>query len=104
MLNWSDIPDLDTVRTYILKRGDVRAELTILTTELSFEQARISKAKPRDKAVRIIGLDDESTTTLLDLQRQIAQLRAELDHIDAEIDFNTYHKEMFKALAYKERY
>lgn len=103
-MQWNEMPDLLTVREAYTRRAQLRGELTIQTGELAIEQAHVGMAVPRNPHARVVGADEASGAVLLTIQRKIHQLRAELDQVEAEIDWNNFHKEMFKALAYKERY
>ncbi len=104
MTEWRDAPDLHEVYQQLKQRGQIKAEIGMLENELKVEQARISTRKPRDTAARIIGIDDVSGALLIDLQSRITQLKSELEIVEAAITFSQFHRDMFKAIAYKERF
>lgn len=103
-MEWSEQPDQLTVRTAIMRRGEIRAALRGLDAKLAIAAAHAGIKKPREPIACVAGIDDEARMILGNIQDQIVALEAELDTIEADININAYHKDMYKAIAYKERY
>lgn len=100
---WNDPPEYQEVFDHLRNRAEVTGRLRSLELELSIAQARIAKIAPRNPAARVIGTTDENGAELIQLQRDILAAKRELDVIEAEIDFQNYHKEIFKSVAFKGR-
>lgn len=103
-MEWSDIPDMLTVREALQRRASIKAQIELVNFDYSLAAAQVGLQKPRNPDARIAGIDEESAGILIPLQRRIVELRGELSRVEEEITFLQYHKDIFKALAYKERY
>jgi hypothetical protein len=102
---WKELPTADVVYGWLKRRAVVQANIRSLSLGISIEEARISMEKPRDKAVRVVGLggiggDD---TPVIRLRRELDAMQRELDDLDAEIKMFEFRKDVFKSLSFKER-
>lgn len=104
MSDWREEPSFEMVQIALKTQAKIKAQIEVLETELKIEQAFIAKKKPRDTAAKVVGIDEESQTRLIELQRDLAKLRGELAYIESNVTFNKFYMEMFKALAYRERF
>lgn len=102
--SWYELPTQEEVHRYLKERAMLKADIETLANALQIAQAQVSQRKPRDTAARIIGIDEASSQQLLSLQNKIAELRGSLALADAEIEFHNYKREIYKALAYRERF
>lgn len=103
-MGWTDPPDHATVYAALRRRAEIKGELEMLGFRLRVLQADISKAKPRDTAVRVVGHDEATRRELYDLQYRMAELVGALELVEVDIKYNDYHREMFKSLAFRERF
>lgn len=102
-MTWQEQPSFDDVKSALRQRASLTAQIRVLEYELQELQAKISLEKPRNTAVKIVGYDEETRMALQGINHSIINLRCQLDDVEAEIKFGEYHKDMFKALAYRER-
>lgn len=98
-MNWSDVPDFTTVKDTLKKRASIKAELRI--AELNLLIAESQYGKPRNKASRLVGNNEDEQRILYNLNMHVIQLRNQLDDVDADVEILNYHKEIFKSLSYK---
>jgi len=103
MSQWSDLPSFDEVQELLKRRASISAEIRMLELRLQWKEAEISVEKPRNTSVRIIGYDDETREFMLTMREALATKRGELDVLDAELKLLDYRKDIFRALAYRER-
>jgi len=104
MNSWREEPVFELVQSALKDRGIIKAKIEAFEAELKILQAQMSQKQPRNTSVKIIGIDQESSERLIGLQKELAYLYGSLAKCEAEIDFNKFHLELFKALAYKERF
>lgn len=103
-MSWRDEPSFETVQGALRERGQLRAHIEMLEAQLKIEQAKVARQKPRDTAAKIVGINEETEEILTGIQRELAQLQGDLSRVDAEIEFNRYHLEMYKSIAYQSRF
>lgn len=101
---WREEPSFENVQSALKERGITKAQIEALDAELKIEQAFIARKKPRDTSARVVGIDEETQTRLIELQRELAQLRGKLAQVEADVDFNKFHLDIFKALCFKEKF
>lgn len=103
-MSWTDPPDHVSVYDALKRRAAIKGELEMLGFRLRIVQAEITKAKPRDTAVRVIGYDEATSKELYDIQYRMAELAGELELVEVDIKYNDYHRDMFKSLSFRERF
>lgn len=102
-MNWNDAPNYEEVHDLMRHRARVSAEVRSLELQVQITEAMISIEKPRNTAARVVGYDDETRERILKLRNDLATKRSELDELDAEVKFSDYHRDMYKAISYRER-
>jgi hypothetical protein len=103
---WRSLPSADVVHGWLKQQAGLKAEIRVLQLEISIQEATISRLKPRDKGVRLIGLaqdDAQEEPIVLQIRRQLAATQAALDAVEVELEMFTFTRDIFKALAFKER-
>ena len=103
MLDWSELPDIMEVYDALRKQAELKAQLRIAKLTLEIYQAKLSKEKPRDASVKLIGIDDESRAQLENYLKHVAEIEGELDRVDADVKFNSHRIDASKAISYKMR-
>jgi len=101
--SWEELPDITEVRSALFNQADIKAQLKIAKLDLEIYQAELTKEKPRDSSVKLIGIDDTSRGRLQDLMNRVRHLESDLDRADAEVKFHAYRLEAAKMIGYKTR-
>lgn len=102
-LDWADLPDITEVRDTMKRHAHIKAEIRLLELQLEMVQAEMAELKPRNTAVRVIGVDDASRNRLTTLRESVARAKNVLDDVAADLDFLEYRKEAAKIMSYKGR-
>lgn len=100
---WLNPPDFMEVQRVMIRYAEVRAKIESLQHELDILQAKMAKQKPRTAYVKIIGVDEESEFSLLQLQQELVNSRAEFFRLQSERDFYDYWKDVYKAASFSAR-
>lgn len=99
--SWRSLPSADQVYGWLKLQSNLKAKIRSLKLEISIEEAKITRQKPRDTAVRVIGLEDNSA--ILYLRRELVHAESELDTVEAELRMFEFRRDVFRAISYKER-
>lgn len=99
VFDWSQPPLYENVYKTLKQRAQIIAEIRILELEILIMETRIKKEKPRDTVTRMLGINDE----LIIMRKKLVELKNMLENVEAEIRFQEYHKDMFRALSYTQR-
>ncbi len=102
-MSWNEAPGYEEVHDLMRRRAGVSAEVRSLELQVQITEALISLEKPRNTAARVVGYDDETRERMLKLRNDLTKKRSELDELDAEVKFLDYHKDIYKAISYRER-
>lgn len=103
IIDWNELPDILDVHDTLKRQADLKAQLRIAKLTLEIYQATLTKEKPRDSSVKLIGIDAESRAQLENYLRHVAELEGELDKVDADVKFNGHRIEGARAMMYKNR-
>lgn len=93
---WLKPPDQEDVYRYYRDRAAVQAAIRVLELEIEVEEKKIQAQHPRNTSFRFLGENDN----LIRKRFELAQLKNKLDHINAEIQFLEYWKDMFKSCVF----
>lgn len=102
MTAWNQ-PNAEDVQEALTQRATAKAEVRIAELNLEIFGAKMSKEKPRDTAVRVIGVDETTFQESLGLRKALLEARAKLDRFEAAVEYLQYAKEMYKAQSYNGR-
>ena len=94
-MQWSEAPDIDEVSEVFIGIGSLKARIKKLKVEIDIKSINVKKENPR-KPVLVF----EATQ---DMQKELTELEADLDILEAKRDFLLFHKEMFKQYGYNNR-
>ena len=103
---WRELPTADFIYKALQHRAVLQAKVRALALEIQIEEAHITQKKPRDKAVRFVGIEDAEHNHppyILDLRRELIKTQADLDMLEAEVKMFEFRKDVFKSLSFKER-
>ncbi len=92
---WNETPDADRVKEVFDRIGQIKAELKLRNLELDIKAIQIKKQHSRSPWLILESFPDD--------YRAIATLEAELAQLEAEKEFQQYHKEMYKQYGYNNR-
>lgn len=95
-MSWNDMPSFEEVQEAYRRRALLTARLNIAKARLEIAESELALEKPRDRMYRIAGTKE--------LREELENIRAELTQIEEEINFFLYHKDMFRAIKYGERF
>lgn len=102
-MDWRDPPDINEVRNVLSQRASVLGQMKSAKAELEYWEAYCTRVKPRTPHVRILGVDEESERELTRLRREVLEYELALAHIEGELDFLNYRKDIFKSLSFYDR-
>lgn len=94
-MQWSEAPNIDEVSEVFIGIGSLKARIKKLKVEIDIKSINVKKENPR-KPVLVF----EATQ---DMQKELTELEADLDVLEAKRDFLLFHKEMFKQYGYNNR-
>lgn len=94
-MQWSEAPNIDEVSEVFIGIGSLKARIKKLKVEIDIKSINVKKENPR-KPVLVF----EATQ---DMQKELTELEADLDILEAKRDFLLFHKEMFKQYGYNNR-
>jgi hypothetical protein len=100
---YDDIPDELEVKQAHDRLAAAKARVKVALYVVEDFEARMDKAKPRTPWARKLGVDEVSERESKAIRKEL--LDAERDLIDAEsvIAYMLFHKDVYKAKAYRER-
>ena len=94
-MQWSEAPNIDEVNEVFIGIGSLKARIKKLKVQIDIKSINVKKENPR-KPVLVF----EATQ---DMQKELTELEADLDVLEAKRDFLLFHKEMFKQYGYNNR-
>jgi hypothetical protein len=100
--SWRSLPSADQVHGWLRLQSQLKAKVRSIKLEIQLEEARIGKKKPRDTSARVIGVDEEQSPIVY-LRKALLDAEANLDEIESELKMFEFRRDIFRALAYKER-
>lgn len=103
MNNWGDLPPLEEVRTTLEMHAELKGQLRILESKLDYQRALAQKQAPRTTHVKVIGVDAESHEIITKLVSEVNAVKAQLDRLQAKLDFFDFLKEVAKIKFFRER-
>lgn len=101
-MSWTDTPNFDEVHDILKRRASLSGRIRITELNIQLLEAEIGLEKPRNTHIRFLG-SDGNRERMQSLRVELVNLRNELDEVEAEIKFLDYRKDIFRAVAYRER-
>lgn len=103
-MNWDDIPSAEEVEAALNDLATKRAELRVAELELEIAQSEVAVLAPRNKAARIIGVDEESRLKLQGFQYSVLNCKELVEKAEARVTLNKHRIDMAKSLSYRGRW
>lgn len=101
--SWKELPDINAVADALKLQALLKTRLRIAKLQLDMYQAEMSRTKPRDATVKLIGVDEHTKAKLQALFDVVCQIEDELGQVEADITFYNYRKDAAKIMSYQGR-